>query len=62
VEVIRRLRLEPEVEMVVTSHRHDNAVVAALFRSLGFVAWELDDVALKPGEVYGVEKAPASRC
>jgi diamine N-acetyltransferase len=30
VEVIRRLRLEPEVEMIVTSHRHDNAVVANL--------------------------------
>lgn len=52
VEVIRRLRLEPEVEMIVTSHRHDNAVVAALFRSLGFVPWELEGIALKPGEVY----------
>ena len=52
VEVIRRLRLEPEVEMVVTSHRHDNAVVAALFRSLGFVPWELEGIALKSGEVY----------
>jgi diamine N-acetyltransferase len=52
VEVIRRLRLEPDVEMVVTSHRHDNAVVAALFRSLGFVSWELEGIALKPGEVY----------
>ncbi len=52
VEVIRRLRLEPEVEMVVTSHRHDNVVVAALFRSLGFVSWELEGMALKPGEVY----------
>jgi diamine N-acetyltransferase len=52
VEVIRRLRLEPEVEMVVTSHRHDNSAVAALFRSLGFVPWELEGIALKPGEVY----------
>ncbi len=52
VEVIRRLRLEPEVEMVVTSHRHDNAVVGALFRSLGFVPWVLEGIALKPGEVY----------
>ena len=51
-EVMRRLRLEPEVEMIVTSHRHDNAVVAALFRSLGFVPWELEGIALKPGEVY----------
>ena len=52
VEVIRRLRLEPEVEMIVTSHRHENAAVAALFRSLGFVGWELEGIALKPGEVY----------
>jgi diamine N-acetyltransferase len=51
-ELVRRLRLEPEVEMVVTSHRHDNAVVAALFRSVGFAPWELDGFALKPGEVY----------
>jgi diamine N-acetyltransferase len=51
-EVIRRLRLEPEVEMIVTSHRHDNAVAAALFRSLGFVPWEIAGFALKPGEVY----------
>jgi diamine N-acetyltransferase len=52
VEVIRRLRLEPEVEMIVTSHRHDNAVVAQLFRSLGFVPWELEGIRLKPGEIY----------
>lgn len=52
VEIIRRLRLEPEVEMIVTSHRHDNAVVATLFRSLGFVPWELEGIALKSGETY----------
>jgi diamine N-acetyltransferase len=51
-EVIRRLRLEPEVEMVVTSHRHDNTVAATLFESLGFVPWELEERARKPGEVY----------
>jgi diamine N-acetyltransferase len=49
IEVIRRLRLEPEVEMIVTSHRNDNAVVAALFRSLGFIPWELEGLAPKPG-------------
>jgi diamine N-acetyltransferase len=52
VEVIRRLRLEPEVEMIVTSHRHDNAVVAALLRGLGFVPWELEGVSPKLGEIY----------
>jgi diamine N-acetyltransferase len=44
-EVVRRLRLEPEVEMVATSHRHDNAVVAALLRSVGSVPWELEGFA-----------------
>jgi Recombinase len=38
--------------MVVTSHRHDNAGVAALFRGVGFVPWELEGFAVKPGEVY----------
>lgn len=52
VEVIRRLRLEPEVEMIVTSHRHDNVVAAALFRSLGFVPWELEGIAPRAGEIY----------
>jgi diamine N-acetyltransferase len=51
-ETVRRLRLEPEVEMVVTSHRHDNTVVAALFQGVGFVHWELEGYPLKPGEVY----------
>lgn len=52
VEVIRRLRLSPEVEMIATSHRHDNTVVAGLFRSLGFVPREIEGMALTPGEVY----------
>jgi diamine N-acetyltransferase len=52
VEVIRRLRLEPEVEMVGASHRHDNAPVTVLFGSLGFVPWELEGITLTPGEVY----------
>lgn len=51
-EVIRRLRLEPEVEMIATGHRHDNGAVAALFPSLGFVPWEIEGMALKPSEVY----------
>jgi len=52
-EVIRRLWLHPEVEMIITSHRHDNAVVAKLFGSLGFVPWEIEDTfPVTPGEVY----------
>jgi hypothetical protein len=42
----------PEVEVIATSHRHDNAVAGALFGSVGFVPWELEGLALKPAEVY----------
>jgi hypothetical protein len=38
--------------MIVTSHRSDNGVAATLFRSIGFVAWQLEGIALKLGEVY----------
>lgn len=41
VEVIRRLRLYPEVEMIATSHRHGNTMAARLYQSLGFVPWEI---------------------
>ncbi|MBI2178833.1 MAG: GNAT family N-acetyltransferase [Candidatus Tectomicrobia bacterium] len=53
IQVIRRLQRYPEVEMIVTSHRHDNAVAASLFRSLGFVPWDVREAAeLNPGEVH----------
>src|SRR5262245_9955567 len=58
-EVIRRLRLEPEVEMIATRHRHDNSAMAALCQSLGFVAWHLDGINRKPGEIY--LRLPAER-
>ena len=45
--------------MIVTSHRHDNAAVAALFRSVGFVPWELEGIPLKAGEVY--RRLPAEK-
>jgi diamine N-acetyltransferase len=52
-EVIRRLRLHPAVEMIATSHRHDNEVMASLCRSLGFVPWTIDPTFPVPaGEVY----------
>lgn len=41
VEVIRRLRLHPEVEVIATSHRHDNGAAARLYASLGFVPWDI---------------------
>ena len=41
VEAMRRLKLYPEVQMIATSHQRGNAASARLFRSLGFVPWEI---------------------
>lgn len=38
-ELVRRLRLDPQVEMVATSHRRDNRPMADLCATLGFVPW-----------------------
>ena len=52
VEVIRRLKLYPEVEMIVTSHRYDNEAAANLYRNLGFVSWDIEGTEeINPGEV-----------
>lgn len=52
-EVLRRLALIPEVEMIGTSHRHDNAVAARFFQCAGFMPWNLDDAESQcPGEVF----------
>ncbi len=40
IEVIRRLRLSPEVEVIATGHHRENAVAASLYQSLGFLPWE----------------------
>jgi len=41
VEVIRRLQLYPEVEMIATSHRRENATAARLYATLGFGPWKV---------------------
>ena len=41
IEVIRRLKLHPEVELIATSHRKGNQAAARLYRSLGFVDWDI---------------------
>lgn len=51
VEVIRRLKLHPEVEMIATSHRRENEAAAGLYRSLGFVPWEIGWARENPDEV-----------
>lgn len=52
VELVRRLRLEPDVEMVATSHRRENAAMAALCRSLGFEPWATPWPDDDPDEVF----------
>jgi diamine N-acetyltransferase len=39
-ELLRRFRLDPNVEAVATSHRRGNDAMAALCRSLGFEPWD----------------------
>ena len=41
IEIIRRMRLDPAVEMVGTSYRRTNEPAAALYRDLGFVPWDI---------------------
>ena len=41
VEVIRRLKLYPEVEVIATSYRKENQIAAKLYQSLGFRQWNI---------------------
>ncbi len=41
VEVMRRLKLYPEVQMIATSYHQGNEASAHLFGKLGFVPWEI---------------------
>ena len=51
-EVIRRLKLHPEVQMIATSHCHDNEAAAQLYAGLGFVPWDTTLAMEDPDEVY----------
>jgi diamine N-acetyltransferase len=52
IEVIRRLKLHPEVQLVATSHCRDNDAAARLYRGLGFVEWDTSLVMEDPDELY----------
>ncbi len=41
-EVIRRLKLYPEVELIATSYQRGNETASKLYRSLGFVDWDIE--------------------
>ncbi len=51
-EVIRRLRLSPEAEIIATSHRRENAAAARLYAGLGFVPWDVAYATADAEEVY----------
>ena len=41
-EVIRRLKLHPEVELIATSYQRGNETASKLYRSLGFGDWDIE--------------------
>lgn len=51
-ETIRRLRLDPDVEMIATSYRRENLAAAKLYADWGFIIWNVSYAADNPGEVY----------
>jgi diamine N-acetyltransferase len=51
-EVIRRLKLCPDVEVIATSYRKENQVAANLYQSLGFREWDIKYAISHPTEVY----------
>ena len=52
VEVIRRLKLYPEVEIIATSYRKENQIAAKLYQNLGFRQWNISWAISHPTEVY----------
>ncbi len=52
VEVIRRIKLCPDVEIVATSYRKENEIAAKLYQSLGFTLWDIEWAKSHPSEVY----------
>jgi diamine N-acetyltransferase len=51
-EAIRRLKLYPEVELIATSHRRGNKVASKLYRSLGFVDWDIEWAKEQETEIF----------
>jgi diamine N-acetyltransferase len=41
-EVVRRLKLYPEVELIATSYQRGNEIASKLYRSLGFTDWNIE--------------------
>lgn len=52
IEIIRRLKLCPDVEIIATSYRKENERAAKLYQSLGFQRWDISYAISHPTEVY----------
>ena len=52
IEVIRRLKLYPDVEIIATSYRKENEIAAKLYQSLGFTVWNIAWAKSHPTEVF----------
>lgn len=51
-EAVRRLRLDPAVQLIATSHRHENRAVGQLFGAEGFVPWDINFARDHPTETF----------
>jgi diamine N-acetyltransferase len=51
-EIIRRLKLFPDVEIIATSYRQENEVATRLYQGLGFREWDISFATAHPTEVY----------
>lgn len=52
IEVIRRLKLVPDVEIIATSYRRENVAAAQLYAGMGFVPWEIGFATPDHADVY----------
>nr|WP_277880476.1 GNAT family N-acetyltransferase [Leptolyngbya sp. FACHB-1624] len=52
IEVIRRLKLCPDIEIIATSYRKENEIAANLYQSLGFQHWDISFAISHPTEMY----------
>ena len=50
-EVIRRLKLSPDVEIIATSYRRENEAAAKLYQRLGFKPWDISYAISHPTEI-----------
>ncbi|MCJ8282361.1 MAG: GNAT family N-acetyltransferase [Rivularia sp. ALOHA_DT_140] len=51
-EVIRRLKLNPEVELIATGHDPYNEIASKLYRSIGFIDWDIEFAVNHEPQVY----------